>query len=148
MTRLTRWEPFREMRRMHDMLDRVMDRTFIDAPFFAAFDQGVLPVDVYQTDDDVVVKATAPGMKAEDIQITITGDTLSIRGEVSEEREHEGVQFHIRERRAGSFSRSIGLPTTVDADKTKAEFEDGILTLTLPKVEDVKPKSITVKAKK
>jgi HSP20 family protein len=148
MTRLTRWEPFREMRQMHDMLDRIMDKTFLDAPFFGAFDQGVVPVDVYQTDDDVVVKATAPGMKAEDIHITITGDTLNIRGEVSEEREEEGVQFHIRERRASSFSRSIALPTMVDADKAKAEFEDGILTLTLPKVEDVKPKTIAVKAKK
>jgi HSP20 family protein len=148
MTRLTRWEPFRETRRMHDMLDRIMDRAFLDFPLTGGLFEGGVPIDIYQTDDEVVIKATTPGLKPDDLHVTITGDTLNLRGEVSEERENEGVQYHVRERIMRSFSRSISLPTAVDADKAKAEFENGVLTLTLPKVEGVKPKTITVKAKK
>ena len=135
------------MRRMHDMLDRMMDRSFFEFPSFGSVFEGGLPIDVYQTDDDIIVKATAPGMKADDIQISISGDTLTIRGEAEEEKEEEGARYHVRERRASSFSRSIMLPTSVNADKALAEFENGILTLTLPKAEEVKPKTITVKAK-
>ena len=148
MTELTRWQPFRDMRRMHNMLDRFMDQSlFGPSSRFEAF-VGLIPVDVYQTEDDVVIKATAPGLTADDIQISIAGDTLSISGEIQEQTEQEGREYFVRERRVGSFSRSITLPTTVNADKAVADFEDGILTLTLPKVEAVKPKKITVKAKK
>ena len=145
MTNLTRWEPFREARRMHDLLDRVMDRSMVDPLWSSGV--AVLPLDMYQTDDEIVVKASAPGMTAEDIEISITGETLSIQGELKADIEQEGVRYHIRERRLESFSRSISLPTLVEAEKAKAEFENGILTLTLPKVEEVKPKTITVKAK-
>ena len=147
MSRIVRWEPSREIRRMQDAFDRMIDRAFWDSAFYGGDYQGTLPLDVYQTVEDVVVKATAPGMKAEDINISITGDTLTIRAETSEEIEEEGVEYYLRERRAASFSRSITLPTSVDSDKAKAEFEDGVLTLTLPKIEEVKPKTITVKAK-
>ncbi len=149
MDEITRWEPIREMRRMRNMLDRMMDRSFFTRPFLGDFtDELGVPIDVYQTDDEVIVKATTPGMKPEDIHISITGDTLNIRGELKEEREEEGFQYHIRERRVGSFSRSILLPSSVNADDAEAEFENGVLTLTLPKIEDVKPKTITIKAKK
>jgi HSP20 family protein len=145
MTNLTRWQPFREARRMHDMLDRMMDRSLVD-PFWSSVG-GALPLDVYQTDDEIVVKASAPGMTADDLEISITGETLTIRGEMEQEDVKEGARYHIRERRMDSLSRSIALPTMVEAEKAKAEFENGILTLTLPKVEEVKPKTITVKAK-
>lgn len=147
---LTRWEPFREMRRLTDILDRWMEESFL-TPAFEGLYEGIVPVDVYQTDNDVVVKAVLPGVRPEDIHISITGDNLVIRGEVREEVETNGGgdrQYHIRERRYGRFSRSLILPTMVDADKAKAEFENGILTLTLPKAEEVRPKTITVKAKK
>jgi HSP20 family protein len=148
MDEITRFRPLREMRRMRDMFDRMMDRTFFDLPFFGDFtEEWGVPIDVFQTEDDVIVKATTPGIKSEDIDITITGDTLNIRGKVQEERDEEGLRYHIRERRTGSFSRSILLPASVNADDAKAEFEDGILTLTLPKVEVVKPKTITIEAK-
>jgi HSP20 family protein len=147
MTSLTRWEPFREMRRMHDMLDRMMDRTFSDFPSMSSIFEGGVPIDVLQTDDNVIVKATTPGLKPEDLKISITGDTINIGGEVKEEKEEEDARYHIRERQVSSFSRSIVLPTSVNAEKAEAEFENGILTLTLPKVEEVKPKTITVKAK-
>jgi HSP20 family protein len=148
MTKLIRWEPFRDMRRMHDMLDRMMDRSFLDWPLYGREEtEGFLPLDVYQTDENVIVKATVPGIKAEDIQISITGDTLTIRGEANEEKEEEGAEYYLRERRSSKFARSITLPTSINADSAKAEFEDGVLLLTLPKIEEVKPKTITVKAK-
>jgi HSP20 family protein len=145
MTNITRWEPFREARRMHDMLDRMMDRSLID-PFWSGA-AGSLPLDLYQTDDDIIVRASAPGLTPDDLEISVTGETLSIRGELKAEEVQEGTRYHIRERRVENFSRSIQLPTMVQAEKAKAEFENGILTLTLPKVEEVKPKTITVKAK-
>jgi len=135
---------------MHDMLDRIMDEALMDMPRFGGLISGIVPVDVYQTDDDVVVKATMPGVKPEDINISITGESLTIEGEIEEELEisdERNVRFHVRERRYGSFYRSLTLPTLVDADKASAEFENGVLTLTLPKVEEVKPKKITVKTK-
>lgn len=147
---LTRWEPFRETRRMHNLLDRLLDDTFFRASGPGSFLEGGLPIDVYQTEDEVIVKASAPGFKPEDIQISVTDDTLTLRGEISQEREEKdenGSQYYIRELRFGSFSRSIRLPNPVDVDKAKAEFENGVLTLTLPKAEGAKPKTITVKAK-
>jgi HSP20 family protein len=147
MTHITRWEPFREMRRMHDMLDQLMDRSLVDYPEGASEKFGFLPLDVYQTEDTVIVKASAPGFKPDDLDISITGDTLTIQGEISEEKEDKGTQYYLKERRASSFSRTITLPTMVKAEEAAAEFENGVLTLTLPKIEEVKPKTITVKPK-
>jgi HSP20 family protein len=86
-------------------------------------------------------------MKPEDLQISVTGDTLTIKGETTEENDNKEKAYHIRERRYGSFERTITLPTAVRSDKAQADFENGILTITLPKAEDVKPKTITVKPK-
>jgi HSP20 family protein len=149
MSMLTRWEPFRRTRRTYD-LDRLIDESFLGMlPFDARYHTG-MPVDLFQTDDEVVVKASMPGMKPEDINISITDETLTIDGEIKEEyeaSEDNGIKYHVRERRYGSFCRSLTLPTHVDADKASAEFENGILTLTLPKVEEEKPKTITVETK-
>jgi HSP20 family protein len=150
MAELTRWEPFREMRRLHDMVDRVMEDAILGRRQQEDVLEGVAPVDIYQTDDDIVVEAAMPGVKPDDIDISITGDTLTIRGKVSEEREEggEGRQYHLRERRFGHFYRSLRLPSSLDADKAEAEFDNGVLKLRLPKAETAKPKTITVKAKK
>jgi HSP20 family protein len=102
---------------------------------------------MYQTDDEVVVKASLPGFKVDEVQINVTGDVLTLRGEMKQEEEKKERAWHIREHRWGSFERSIALPTEVTADKAVADFENGILTITLPKAEEVKPKTITVKAK-
>jgi HSP20 family protein len=150
MTMLTRWEPFREMRRMHDMLDRIMDDAYMGQRKDNEVLEGLAPVDVYETDDDVVVKAMMPGMTADDIQISVDRDVLTIRGETKHEEKTEegnGRVYHHRELRYQRFSRSVRLPTLVNADKADAQFENGILTLSLPKAEEVKPKQITVKAK-
>jgi HSP20 family protein len=102
---------------------------------------------MYQTDNDVVVKAALPGFKADDVQINVTGEVLTIRGEMKYEEEQKEKAWHIREHRWGSFERSIALPTDVVSEKAQADFDNGILTITLPKAEEVKPKTITVKAK-
>jgi HSP20 family protein len=94
-----------------------------------------------------MIKASLPGVKAKDLNISVTGDVLTLRGEVQEEKETEGAQYHLKERRSGSFTRSITLPAAVVADKADARFDDGILTLRLPRAEEVKPKTLTVKAK-
>ena len=104
-------------------------------------------IDMYQTNDDVVVKAELPGLKADDVQITITADTLTLRGEFKHESEDKDATWHIHEHRSGSFERSIMLPTEVQGDKAAAEFENGVLTVKVPKAETVKPKSIIIKAK-
>ena len=144
---LMRWEPFRELITLREAMDRLFDEAFT-RPLGLLEGWGSLPlVDMYQTDNEVVVKATLPGVKPEDLHITVTGDVLTIKGEVKGEEEVKNATYHLRERRYGTFARSIPLPVPVVADKAKAEFENGILTLTLPKAEEVRPKTITVKAK-
>jgi len=102
---------------------------------------------MYETDQEVVIKTSVPGVKPEDIDITVVGDTLTIKGETKAEEKVERANYIRQERRYGAFSRSLTLPTSIVAEKAKAEFENGVLTLTLPKAEEVKPKTIKVKAK-
>jgi HSP20 family protein len=112
--------------------------------------EAIAPIDVYQTDDEVIVEVAIPGVDPDDMDVSIDGDTLTVRGEVREETESEqdpSRRYHIRERYYKSFTRSIRLPTLIDADNAKAEYKNGILKLSLPKAEEVKPKMITVKAK-
>ena len=104
-------------------------------------------IDLYQTDDEVVVKAALPGLKADDVQITVTNDVLTLRGEFNWESGHKEATYHIREQRFGSFERSVALPIDVQTDKAQADFQNGVLTITLPKAESVKPRSISIKAK-
>jgi HSP20 family protein len=140
-------------------LREAMDRLFDDAftrPFSLMRDGGSTwsspAIDMYQTDNDVVVKAALPGIKADEVQISVTGDTtgavVTIKGEVKHEDERKEKSWHIREHRWGAFERSVQLPTAVMSDKAKADFDNGILTITLPKSAEAKPKTITVKTNK
>lgn len=150
MSNLIRWEPAREFMTLREAMDHLFDGAIsatFTRPLSLRDGWSVPAVDMYQTDDEVVVRASIPGFKAEDVQINVTGDTLTLRGEVKREEEKQDKAWHIREQRSGSFERSVAMPTAVVADKAKAEFENGILTITLPKAEEVKPKTITVKAK-
>lgn len=146
MSNLIRWEPMREMMTLREAMDRLFDDAFT-RPISLSGGSAMPAIDMYQTGDEVVVKATLPGLKAEDVQITVTGETLTLRGEYKQESEQKEATYHIREQRSGSFERSLLLPTDVKADKARADFEDGILTVSLPIAEEVKPKSITIKAK-
>jgi HSP20 family protein len=146
MSDITRWEPMREMMTLREAMDRLFDDSYTH-PFGLGPSGGVPVIDLYQTGDDVVVKASLPGLKADDVQISVTGDVLTLRGEFKQELEKQEATWHLREHRYGSFERSIQLPSEVQTDKAKADFENGILTITLPKSEMTKPKTITVKAK-
>jgi HSP20 family protein len=146
MSNLTRWEPMREMMTLREAMDRLFDDAFT-RPLDLSGVAAAPAIDLYQTADEVVVKAALPGLKADDVQISVTGDMLTLRGEFKQENEKKDATWHIREQRYGAFERSVALPTDVQTDKAKADFENGILTVTLPKAETVKPKTITVKAK-
>jgi len=147
MSNLTRWEPVREMMTLREAMDRLFDDAFTRPISLRDGGWSAPAVDMYQTDDEVVVRASLPGFKADEVQINVTGDVLTLRGERKQQEEKKERAWHIREHRWGSFERSIALPTEVKADKAVADFENGILTITLPKAEEVKPKTITVKAK-
>jgi len=134
---------------LREAMDRLFEESFVRprAGWLAPLGAESLALDVYETDQDVVVKSSVPGVKPEDIDITITGDTLTIKGETKAEEKVEKANYIRQERRYGAFSRSVTLPTSIVAEQAKAEFEHGVLTLTLPKAEEVKPKSIKVKTK-
>ena len=142
----TRWEPMREMMTLREAMDRLFDDAFT-RPLSMSGVSAAPAIDMYQTEDEVVVKATLPGLTAEDVDITVTGETLTLRGEYKQETEKKQATYHIREQRSGSFERSILLPTDVKADKASATFENGVLTIAMPIAEEVKPKSITIKSK-
>jgi len=145
---IIRWDPFRDAVSLRDAMNRLFEESFIrPAAWPAPFEGAGLAVDMVETKDDVVVKAAAPGLKPEDIDIAVTGDRLTIKGEFKSETKTEGASVIRQERRYGAFERTLSLPTQVVADKARAEFENGVLTLTLPKAEEVKPKTIKVKAK-
>lgn len=146
MSNLTRWEPVRDMVTLREAMDRLFDDAFT-RPLGQSVISSMPPIDLYQTSDEVVVKASLPGLKADDVQITITADVLTLRGDFKQDDDRKDATWHIREHRSGSFERSIMLPTEIQSDKAKAEFEGGVLTVTLPKAETVKPKTITIKAK-
>ncbi len=147
MSNLIRWEPAREMMTLREAMDRLFDDAFTRPLSIAGNGWAVPAVDMYQTDNEVVVKAALPGMKAEDVQLNVTGEVLTIKGEIKQKEDVKEKAYHLREQRWGMFERSVILPTEVVADKAKADFENGILTITLPKAEEAKPKTISIKAK-
>ena len=147
MSNLIRWEPAREMMTLRDAMDRLFDDAFTRPLRLNDGNWSMPAVDLYQTDNEVVVKAAIPGVKTDDVQINVTGEVLTIKGEVKEKEEVKEKAYHLREQRWGMFERTLALPTDVIADKAKAEFENGILTITLPKAEEVRPKTISIKTK-
>lgn len=139
---LMRWEPMTEIRRLQEDMDRLLE-SFMKP--FSTFTWPVTevagpPVDVYEKDGNVVVKAELPGLKKEDIEITATEDSISLRGEFKREEEVKKEGFYRRERREGKFYRTIPMPAPIKPDQVKASFKDGILEITAPEVEEAKPK--------
>jgi len=140
------WRPFRDLeeweRRFDDLLERSLWRLPTD-------EKGLVPaVDVFEKDGRFVVKAELSGMKEDNIDVSVVGDTLSIKGEKKTETEVKDEDYYRCERSYGTFYRSIPLPSNVDANKIEASFDDGVLEVTLPKSAKVKPKKIAVSAKK
>lgn len=149
MTSLIRWDPFREAMSLRNAIDRLFEESFVSPRFgwLAPLGAADVAIDMYETKDQVVVKAALPGIKPEQTEVTITGNTLTIRGEAKEEKEIKEENYICRERRMGAFSRSIALPDGLKTDKAEATFENGVLTLTIPKAEEKKAKTIKIKAK-
>ena len=144
MSNLIRWDPFAER-----SIDRLFDEPFVRPGFgwIAPAGAANLAIDMYETKDDVVVKAALPGIKPDQVEVTITGDVLTIRGDSKEENQVKEENYVRKERRFGSFSRCVTLPGGLKADKADAAFENGVLTLKIPKAEESKPKTIKVKTK-
>jgi HSP20 family protein len=148
MASIVRWEPFRDMMSLRDAMDRMFEERFFRPPVpFGTWGEGALAIDMYETDDSVVVKTAIPGVKAEEIDVSITGDTLTVKAETREEEEVKRENYLRRERRYGSSCRSVTLPGGLETDKAEADYTDGILTLTFPKAEEVKPRSIKIETK-
>lgn len=140
------FRPFEEMEREMDRLRREMDRLFTGFRGFRPLRVGVFPLlNVSEDKDNLYVRAELPGINPKDIEISVEGDTLTLRGERKSAEVGENVSYHRREREFGRFRRSLTLPTRIDADKVEAVFKNGILQITLPKAEEVRPKQITVK---
>jgi HSP20 family protein len=146
---IVRWDPVRELASMHERLNRLFEEFGGRAE-----DEGIMrgdflpPVDIYQTDaHEVVLKAEIPGLKKEDIDLRIEQNTLTITGERRVEKAVEKDHYHRMERTYGTFSRSFSLPSTIDTEKVRAEYKDGVLSVTLPLREESKPKQISVEVK-
>ena len=139
---LQRWDPFRDVRRMDILANR----------FWRAYGVGdeiaarALPLDVVQNEEDVVVRASLPGVKADDVEVTVEDGVLRITAADESEREEQDGRYLVRERRSAKYHRALRLPDTVDADKAETQYVDGVLTITFPKVEAKKAKKLEIKA--
>jgi HSP20 family protein len=149
MANITRFDPLGEMVSLRSAMDRLFEDSFVSPMSWRTISGGdtiTPPVDVHETSDEIVVTAALPGMKAEDVEITMTGQTLTFRGEFKADEQINREQYLYRERRFGSFSRTVQLPVRVQGDRADATFTDGVLTLRIPKAEEVKPRQIRINA--
>ncbi len=147
MARRRGWDPVADLVTMQQAMDRLYDDAWSRRGM--GWRQGervtALPLDVYSTDNDLVIKASVPGTDPQDVEITIEGDTLTIKGETKGVLEN--VDYHLQERRYGPFARTLTLNVQIEAEQAEAVFENGELTLTLPKAAEVRPKTIKVKSR-
>ena len=146
---IMRWQPLPELMSLRQAMEKLFEDSFVTpSRILSPFGPGAAtPIDMYHTANDVIVKAALPGIKPEEVDITITGDNLTIKGETKAEEKIKREDYLYQEHRYGASSRSVTLPSGLNTDKAEASFENGILTLTIPKSEEVKPKQIKVKAK-
>ncbi|MCG8350378.1 MAG: Hsp20/alpha crystallin family protein [Chloroflexales bacterium] len=149
MTMLEHFDPVREVVSLRDRINRLFDETFTwpRGEIFPAFREGPA-IDMYETEDTVKIKMPLPGVKPEEVEVTVTGNKLMVKGERYSEEEVKEEKFYRHELYYGSFARSITLPEIADAAKAEASFENGILTLNFPKIAEVQPKRIEVKLEK
>jgi len=144
---LMRPRVFSELPTLREAIDRLYDESFGSPREWFGMDRFERPaIDAYTTPEAFLVKAALPGFKAEDIQTTITGDVLTVEGKYRQETKREEQGYLYRELSRGELRRSISLPSGLKTDAAEAAYADGILTLTIPKAEEAKPREITVKA--
>jgi HSP20 family protein len=146
---LVRWRPMRDLFRFRDEMDRLFDEYMERFPARREMRERMWTpeVDIHETENDVIVEAEIAGMDQKDIHVSIKDNVLTLKGEKKQEKEVKEANSHRVERSYGSFARSFPLPTTVLADKASATYENGVLKITFPKSEEVKPKEIAVEVK-
>ncbi|HJW22217.1 MAG TPA: Hsp20/alpha crystallin family protein [Candidatus Limnocylindrales bacterium] len=145
MTIVRRRSPFGELMTFRQAMDRMFDdESFRPFSWGGVFEGPNLPLDVTTDADALTIEASLPGIKPEDVEITVENGTLTITGKTAEERKAEEGSYLIQEIRRGTFSRSVTLPNGLEADKAEATFEDGVLRLRIPKAEQVKPRQIRI----
>ncbi len=138
-------DPFRDVGDLQTEMDRVFDGFFGRPSQVGGVERVWAPaVDMYETKDDLVLSAELPGLNEKDIHLSITGDMLTLRGERQWNQEVKQENYYRGERWFGKFERTLPLPIPVQSDKVKASYRDGVLTVTLPKAEEIKPKQIKI----
>lgn len=150
MANITRFDPIGEMVSLRHAMDRLFDDSFVSPVGWRTLgsrSEAISPaLDVHENDDEIVVTCALPGVKADDVEITITGQDLTLRGELKTDDEVTNDQYLYRERRFGTFHRTLQLPVRVHGERAEASFTDGVLTLRIPKAEEVKPRQIRINA--
>ncbi len=143
---ITRWRPFRDILSVQDEMNRLFEDFFGHRPARVEWTEGVWTpsVDVSEDKDSVIIKAEMPGMNKDDVKISIQDNLLTLKGEKKQEKEEKDKNYHRIERSYGSFCRSFQLPTSVKTDTIEASYKNGVLSITLPKTEEVKPKEIPI----
>jgi HSP20 family protein len=143
MTFIRRVSPFGDLLSLRQAMDRLFEESFVN-PMWQFSEGQPVPLDVRADDDVVVVQAILPGVKPEEVDITVEGETLTIAGDTSVETSEQKGSMLLQEIRRGRFSRALTLPAGLEPDKATATFEDGVLTLRIPKAEAIKPRQIRI----
>lgn len=141
---ITRWDPFRDLAQLQDRVNRLFQETNLGHDEGLTTNSFVPPVDIYETEQSIVLKLEVPGVEQKDLDIRIENQTITIRGERKFEKEVKEDNYHRVERRYGSFQRSFSLPNTVNTEQVSADYENGVLKITLAKRAEAKPKQIKV----
>jgi HSP20 family protein len=141
---ITRWDPFRELAQLQDRVNRLFQETNVGHDEGLTTTSFVPPVDIYETEHNIVLKMEVPGVDQKDLDIRIENQTITIRGERNLEKDVKEDNYHRVERRYGSFQRSFSLPNTVNPDQVSADYDNGVLKVTLAKRAEAKPKQIKV----
>ena len=145
---IVKWDPFRNVAALQDRINRIFDESFsrtADLDDDISMNAWKPLVDIYETDEAIILKAELPGIKKEDVSVEVKDNVLTLKGVRTEEKEIKEKNYYRKERAFGTFSRAFNLQHRIQPDKIKARFKDGVLKIEIPKPEEEKPKQITVK---
>jgi len=147
MALLTRWNPAGEFLSLKQAMDRLFEDSFVSPIGWTTMANGqpMPAIDVYETTNEVVVTAALPGVREDDVEVTLSGQTLTLKGELKADEQMTRDQVVYQERRYGAFHRQIQLPVRVDGDDVEATYEHGVLTLRIPKAPEVRPRQIEIR---
>lgn len=144
---LIRWDPFDDLASLRESMDKLFEEFFTRRPTRAAVTVWQPAVELFESDNDVVVRAELPGIDPKSVDISVTENTLTIKGEARSEHEEKGRNYYRRELRYGAFTRTLAMPVEVKGDQAKASYKNGILEIRVPKSERARPKSVKVEVK-